>query len=85
MRSLIPLNRTMSAPDHVALGERAHVAMNAPVALAHYEAALKVDSMNYDALVKAAREAGCDLVLPRSKFVEELATALPKWMQKTAL
>ena len=23
---------------------------------------------------------GCDLVLPRSKFVEDLATALPEWM-----
>jgi CheY-like chemotaxis protein len=27
----------------------------------------------------AARQAGCDLVLPRSKFVEELPTALPDW------
>ena len=49
--------RTMSAAEHVALGEKAHMAMNAPTALAHYEAALKVDSMHYDALVKAAREA----------------------------
>ena len=31
------------------------------------------------ARLKAAREAGCDLVLPRSKFVEELPTALPGW------
>ncbi len=29
--------------------------------------------------LRAAREAGCDLVLPRSKFVEELPTALPRW------
>jgi CheY-like chemotaxis protein len=36
------------------------------------------------ATLKAAREAGCDLVLPRSKFVEELATALPKWFQQNA-
>src|SRR5262245_13142735 len=27
----------------------------------------------------AAREAGCDLVWPRSKFAEELPQALPKW------
>ncbi|MBI2808853.1 MAG: response regulator [Planctomycetes bacterium] len=31
------------------------------------------------ATLKKAREAGCDLVWPRSKFVEELATALPLW------
>lgn len=49
--------RTMSAAEHVALGDREHAAMNAPVALRHYEAALKVDSMDYDALVRAAREA----------------------------
>jgi tetratricopeptide (TPR) repeat protein len=49
--------RTMSAAEHVTIGDREHVAMNAPVALRHYEAALQVDSMYYDALVKAAREA----------------------------
>ena len=31
------------------------------------------------ATLRAAREAGCDLVLPRSKFVEELPRALPEW------
>jgi DNA-binding NarL/FixJ family response regulator len=31
------------------------------------------------ALLHAAREAGCDLVLPRSKFVEALPEALPAW------
>src|SRR5262245_53839651 len=31
------------------------------------------------ATLRAAREAGCDLVLPRSKFVEELPRALPGW------
>jgi CheY-like chemotaxis protein len=31
------------------------------------------------ATLKRAREAGCDVVLPRSKFVEELPTALPRW------
>lgn len=29
--------------------------------------------------LRAAREAGCDLVLPRSKFVEELPRQLPAW------
>jgi CheY-like chemotaxis protein len=32
------------------------------------------------ATLKAAWEAGCDLVLPRSKFVEELPRALPDWL-----
>ena len=34
------------------------------------------------ASLRSAREAGCDLVLPRSKFVEDLPTALPGWMTK---
>src|SRR5438876_202770 len=34
------------------------------------------------AALKAAREAGCDVVLPRSKFVEVLATELPAWFQQ---
>ena len=32
------------------------------------------------ATLRAAREAGCDPVLPRSKFVEELPRALPGWL-----
>jgi DNA-binding NarL/FixJ family response regulator len=32
------------------------------------------------ATLKAARDAGCDLVLPRSKFVEELPGALSSWL-----
>jgi CheY-like chemotaxis protein len=32
------------------------------------------------ASLKAARAAGCDPVLPRSKFVEDLAAELPKWL-----
>ncbi len=31
------------------------------------------------ATLRAAREAGCDIVWPRSKFVEELPRALPAW------
>ena len=30
--------------------------------------------------LRAARLAGCDPVLPRSKFVEELPRALPEWL-----
>jgi CheY-like chemotaxis protein len=33
------------------------------------------------ASLRAARDAGCDLVLPRSKFVEELAKSLPEWFK----
>jgi CheY-like chemotaxis protein len=36
------------------------------------------------ATLKAAREAGCDLVLPRSKFVEDLCQALPQWLAGSA-
>lgn len=32
------------------------------------------------ATLRAAREAGCDPVLPRSKFVDELPQALPTWL-----
>src|SRR5947209_5919149 len=32
------------------------------------------------ATLRAAKEAGCEVVLPRSKFVEELPRALPAWM-----
>src|SRR5262245_22936551 len=31
------------------------------------------------ARLNAAREAGCDVVLPRSRFLENLSMALPKW------
>jgi CheY-like chemotaxis protein len=34
------------------------------------------------ATLRAAREAGCDPVLPRSKFVEELPHALPQWLAR---
>jgi len=47
----------MSAADHVAAGDQEHTAMNAPAALAHYEAAIAADPKSYEALWKAAREA----------------------------
>ena len=31
------------------------------------------------ATLQAARDAGCDVVWPRSKFVADLAAALPQW------
>jgi DNA-binding NarL/FixJ family response regulator len=34
------------------------------------------------ATLRAARDAGCDPVLPRSKFVEELPHALPQWFAR---
>src|SRR5262245_38413823 len=34
--------------------------------------------------LRAAREAGCDLVLPRSKFVEDLPGSLPAWLAAPA-
>ena len=32
------------------------------------------------ATLRAAKEAGCAVVLPRSKFVEQLPQALPEWI-----
>ncbi len=32
------------------------------------------------ATLRAAREAGCDLVLPRCRFLEELPVSLEKWL-----
>lgn len=32
------------------------------------------------ATLRAAREAGCDVVFPRSQFVEQLANQLPQWL-----
>lgn len=32
------------------------------------------------ATLRRAREAGCDLVLPRSKFVDDLPMQLPRWL-----
>ena len=34
------------------------------------------------ATLKQARESGCDRVLPRSQFVEELPRALPTWFSQ---
>ena len=46
-----------SAASHVAEGDSASAAMNAPLAYQHYKAALAIDSNDYAALWKASREA----------------------------
>ena len=46
-----------SASAHVAEGDSLHTAMNPAAALKHYEAALAVDPKDYDALIKASRDA----------------------------
>lgn len=43
--------------SHVSLGDKEYVAMNAPAALAHYEAAIAAEPKDYEALWKASRTA----------------------------
>jgi DNA-binding NarL/FixJ family response regulator len=49
-------------------------------ALTHRPRVVAYGSHVDTASLRAAREVGCDVVLPRSKFVEELPTALPAWL-----
>jgi tetratricopeptide (TPR) repeat protein len=49
--------RAQTAADAIALGDSAAAALDAQGALTHYEAAIKLDSANAEALWKAAREA----------------------------
>ncbi|HMJ18995.1 MAG TPA: hypothetical protein VK478_11420 [Gemmatimonadaceae bacterium] len=46
-----------TAATHIALGDKEYVAMNAPAALRHYQAALAEDPKNYEANWKASRSA----------------------------
>jgi tetratricopeptide (TPR) repeat protein len=46
-----------TAADHISLGDKEYVAMNAPAALRHYEAAMAAEPKNYEALWKASRSA----------------------------
>lgn len=46
-----------SPAEHIAAGDRAHESRHAEQALAHYEAAIAADSMNYEALWRASRDA----------------------------
>lgn len=44
-----------TTPSHTALGDKQYVALDAPAALAHYEAAIATDPKDYEALWKASR------------------------------
>jgi tetratricopeptide (TPR) repeat protein len=56
--ALAPARLTaQSAAEHVAMGDKDQLAMNAPGALRHYEEALKADPKSYEALWKATRAA----------------------------
>jgi tetratricopeptide (TPR) repeat protein len=57
MLSVTRIVAAQSAAEHVAIGDREHVAMNVAAALQHYEQALAADSNDYAASWKAAREA----------------------------
>ena len=46
-----------TAAAEIALGDQEHAALHIASALSHYEAALAIDSTNYDALTKAAHDA----------------------------
>lgn len=61
-----------SAADHIAMGDKANVARDARVALAHYEAALQVAPRNYEALWKAS---GALIDLGEAESDEKKSTA----------
>ena len=46
-----------TAAEHIAMGDKEQLALHAPVALHHYEEAIKTDPRSYEALWKASREA----------------------------
>jgi tetratricopeptide (TPR) repeat protein len=46
-----------TAAEHIAAGDRAHAALDAPAALDHYERAIAADPQSYEALWKASRDA----------------------------
>ena len=52
-----PIAGAQTAANHIALGDKEYVAMHAPAALQHYEATIKEDPKNYEALWKASRSA----------------------------
>jgi tetratricopeptide (TPR) repeat protein len=70
-----------TAAEHVAIGDRDHAALNGVNALKHYEAALSVDSMYFDALVRASRES---VELGRYNANEAERTALYKRAEEYA-
>jgi len=52
-----PAVQTQTAPEQIAMGDKATLARDATQALAHYEAALTLSPKNYDALWKASGSA----------------------------
>lgn len=52
----VPSANAQTAAAHIAEGDSADAALKPTEALAHYEAAIAVDSTNYEALWKASRE-----------------------------
>jgi len=46
-----------TAAQHISLGDKEYVAMNASAALKHYQAAMAEDPKSYEALWKASRSA----------------------------
>jgi tetratricopeptide (TPR) repeat protein len=71
----------MTAAEHVAMGDKEHAAMNGVNALKHYEAALAVDSMYFDGLIRASRES---VELGRFNANEAERTALYKRAEQYA-
>ncbi|HEY0995558.1 MAG TPA: hypothetical protein VGD77_06180 [Gemmatimonadaceae bacterium] len=49
--------QAQSAKDHIAMGDRERAANNLSASLSHYEAAVKAEPGNYEALWKASRDA----------------------------
>lgn len=49
--------QAQSAKDHIAMGDRERAANNLTASLGHYEAAIKAEPANYEALWKASRDA----------------------------
>ncbi len=72
-----------SATQHVALGDRAYSALNANVALAHFEAAAKADSLSYAALWKSSRSL-MDIAAtePKQQMRDSLYAAAEKYARR---
>ena len=54
---LAPAAGAQTVTDHIAAGDREHASLKPAAALPHYEAAIAVDTKNYEALWKASRAA----------------------------
>ncbi len=76
-------------PPACVILDLAHAGLDVPAVIAalaglpHRPRVVAYGSHVDTASLKAARAAGCDVVLPRSKFVEDLPAALPDWVAPT--